>query len=224
MSGPIFFSQDHVLGRTLRLPFEVTDGRLRIATRGTVTGGSFQLRDTTTGEVTGAIAYNASAADVVAALGALNGVRASDLTGSGGALGSAAVVLECVGRLRGIKAHARFELYSSSLTGSSSPAVDLDPQPQDLTDYTLTAMAKSERDDADADAVFSLTESDGISITSASEGLGIIEITPTHQSAVTWAESGQWLLALKGVDTSVTPNRAYELAEGLIAWVGAVDR
>lgn len=223
MAEPVFFSSDHVLGRTLRLPFEVTDGRLRLATRGTVTGGAFKLRDTVTNETTADIAYNASAADVVAALSALSGIRSADLTGSGGALGSAAVVIECVGRLRGYKAWERFELYSHSLTGSGSPAVDLSPQPQDLTDYTLTAMAKVSRTDADSAAVFSLTEADGISITSPSDGQGEFEITPTHQSGVTWEESGTWVLALKGVDTA-NSNRTYDLAEGYIKWVGPVDR
>lgn len=218
-----FVTTEHILGTTLRLAVECLDGRLRLATRGTPTSGAFRLRDTVTGQVTADIAYNASAATVVAALAELDGIRAADLSGSGGALPTA-VVLECVGALRGQKAYTRFELASDTLEGGTYPAVDLSPQPLDLSSYTLTAMAKNQRSDADSAAVFTLTESDGITVTSAADGQCEVEITPTHQSGVTWGESGMWLLALKGVDAGSDPARTYVLAERWISWRGPVDR
>lgn len=67
---------------------------------GTPTGGTFTL--TFAGQTTAAIAFNASAANVVSALEALSNIDAGDVSATGGALPGAAVVVTFAGRYAGI--------------------------------------------------------------------------------------------------------------------------
>lgn len=77
------------------------------------TGGTFTL--TFEGQVTGAIAYNASAATVQAALEALSNIAPGDITVTGGPLGTSAVDVTFTGAL---KASNRTQMTAtSSLTG-----------------------------------------------------------------------------------------------------------
>lgn len=220
MGYETLFTDDAVLGRPIRFRALVDDGRLRIATRGTPTGGTFTLKYAN--EETDDIAYNASAAAVLAALAELPGILTGDLTASGGSLPTA-VVIEFGGRLTGIRAGEAVELGDDSLiTGGTNPAVELSLQPQDLSSYTLSFMAKSLPSDADADALFTLTEGDGITVSDATGGVLLIEISSSKQSALTWAEGSEWYCELKGVDDA--NSRTYTLAQGRIVLTGPIDR
>lgn len=84
------------------------------------TGGTFTL--TFDGETTAAIAYNAAAAAVQAALEALSNVEPGDVVASGGALPGTAVTVTFGGRYLG-KNVPQMTASGASLTGGSSPAV-----------------------------------------------------------------------------------------------------
>lgn len=220
MGYETLFTDDAVLGRPIRFRALVDDGRLRIATRGTPTGGTFTLKYAN--EETDDIAYNASAAAVLAALAELPGILTGDLTASGGSLPTA-VVIEFGGRLTGVRAGEAVELGDDSLiTGGTNAAVELSLQPQDLSSYTLSFMAKSLPFDADADALFTLTEGDGITVSDATGGVLLIEISAAKQSSLTWAEGSEWYCELKGVDDA--NSRTFTLAQGRIVLTGPIDR
>lgn len=86
---------------------------------GTPTGGTFTL--TFAGETTAAIAYNANAAAVQAALVALGNVNSGDIVVTGGALPGTAVTLTFGGQYAGTNVPAL--TATSSLTGGTSPAI-----------------------------------------------------------------------------------------------------
>lgn len=88
-----------------------------LATSGTPTGGTISL--TFQGQTTTAIAYNASAATVQAALLALSNLDSGEVTAAGGALGSAPVTLTFAGRYAG--ANVPKITVTSALTGGTSP-------------------------------------------------------------------------------------------------------
>lgn len=90
-----------------------------LAITGTPTGGTFTL--TYSGQTTSAIAYNASAATVQAALVALSNVGTGQVTCTGGALPGASVVITFGGTLANTDVAAITS--SSSLTGGTSPAI-----------------------------------------------------------------------------------------------------
>lgn len=90
-----------------------------LAITGTPTGGSIRLQYGT--QVTAAIAYNAAAADVQAALEALSSVGTGNVVGTGGALPGSAVTLTFGGELAGL-AVPLITVYSNSLTGGTNPA------------------------------------------------------------------------------------------------------
>jgi hypothetical protein len=96
-----------------------------ITITGTPTGGTFTLSFTNpwTGEVetTAAIAYNAAASAVQAALLALNAFESGDLVASGGAFPGTAVVITFGGRYANRPVTAISA--TGSFTGGSSPAV-----------------------------------------------------------------------------------------------------
>lgn len=85
------------------------------------TGGTFTL--TYAGATTAAIAYNATAADVAAALTALSTVGTANVTATGGPLPGAAVVVTFTGRLG--STDVAMMTATSSLTGGTSPAVSV---------------------------------------------------------------------------------------------------
>ena len=86
---------------------------------GTPTGGTFTL--TFAGETTAAIAYNANAAAVQAALVALGNVNSGDIVVTGGALPGTAVTLTFGGQFAGTNVPQL--TATSSLTGGTTPAV-----------------------------------------------------------------------------------------------------
>lgn len=92
----------------------------RITITGTPTGGTFTL--TFDGQTTAPIAYNASAATVVAALIALSNIDAAEVTGSGGALPGSAVDITFAGQYAGVNA-VLMTASGAGLTGGTSPAV-----------------------------------------------------------------------------------------------------
>jgi hypothetical protein len=91
-----------------------------ITVTGTPTGGTFTL--TFAGETTAAIAFNASAATVRAALEALGNVNSGDLTATGGALPGTPVVVTFGGQFAGDNVPL-LTANSGGLTGGSSPTV-----------------------------------------------------------------------------------------------------
>lgn len=97
-----------------------TDEVQRVTITGTPTGGSFRL--TLEGETTAAIAYNANAAAVQAALEALPNVEVGDVTCTGGPLPGAFVTCTFAARL-GKWDLAAMIADGALLTGGTSPAV-----------------------------------------------------------------------------------------------------
>jgi hypothetical protein len=89
-----------------------------LAITGTPTGGTFTL--TFSGQTTSAIAYNATAATVQAALEALSNIDPGDVTATGGALPAIAVTLTFGGQYAGTDVPA--VTVTGSFTGGSSPA------------------------------------------------------------------------------------------------------
>lgn len=93
-----------------------------ITVTGTPTGGSFELEFQ--GQVTGAIAWNATAADVKAALEALPNVDAGAITATGGAFPGTPVVVTFGGNWAGRNA-PRLLLAANVLTGGSTPTASV---------------------------------------------------------------------------------------------------
>lgn len=91
-----------------------------ITVTGTPTGGTFTI--TFNGETTDPIAYNASAADVLAAVLALDNVPAGAFTASGGALPGTPVVLTAAGAFLAADLPEMFA-DGSEFTGGTAPAV-----------------------------------------------------------------------------------------------------
>jgi hypothetical protein len=91
-----------------------------IAITGTPTGGTFTL--TFNGQTTAAIAYNATAATVIAALELLTNIGQSNLSATGGALPGSSVVVSFINEL-GDEAQAAMTASAASLTGGTTPAV-----------------------------------------------------------------------------------------------------
>lgn len=87
---------------------------------GTPTGGTFKLAFGD--QITGAIAYNASAATVQAALEALSNIGVGQVTCGGGALPGSAVTVTFAGTLAGRNVPMLLTV-SVALTGGSSPAI-----------------------------------------------------------------------------------------------------
>ena len=106
---------------TAGAPSAGTNAVQTVTITGTPTGGSIRL--TYEGRTTGAIAYNASAADVQAALIALDVFASGDVVGSGGPFPDSAVVLTFGGNYA--KQPVSAITASSSLTGGTSPAVSV---------------------------------------------------------------------------------------------------
>jgi len=86
---------------------------------GTPTGGTFKLQFR--GQRTAAIAYNAAAAAVVAALEALPSVGAGGVTATGGALPGTAVVITFAGALAA-RAQPLITVVEAAFTGGTAPA------------------------------------------------------------------------------------------------------
>lgn len=89
---------------------------------GTPTGGTFTL--TYSGQTTGAIAFDADAATVDAALEALSNIGADDVTCTGGALPGAAVTVTFTGALAGTDV-AEMTADGALLTGGTTPAASV---------------------------------------------------------------------------------------------------
>lgn len=96
-----------------------TNEQQTVTITGTPTGGTFTL--TWNGQTTGAIAYNASAATVEAALIALSNIDAGEVDVTGGPGPDTAWVVEFLGDYQGTNVAAM--TATSSLTGGSSPAI-----------------------------------------------------------------------------------------------------
>lgn len=96
----------------------ITNERQTLTITGTPTGGSFTI--TAYGETTAAIAYNANAAAVLAALLALNAFESGDLAVGGGALPGTGVTIDFLGYYAG--QNVPMLTTTDSFTGGSSPA------------------------------------------------------------------------------------------------------
>lgn len=91
----------------------------QVAISGAPTGGDFTL--TYDGQTTAAIAFDATAADVEAALLALDNIPAGSVAGTGGPLPGTAVNIEFVGDLAGLDVSQM--TATGNFTGGTSPAV-----------------------------------------------------------------------------------------------------
>lgn len=100
-------------------PVNGTDEVQTLTITGTPTGGTFKL--TFKGAETAAIAYNASAANVVSALEALPTVGTGGVTATGGPLPGTAVVITFAANL-GKRAQDLITVSDNSLTGGTDPA------------------------------------------------------------------------------------------------------
>jgi hypothetical protein len=87
---------------------------------GTVTGGTFTL--TYNSQVTAAIAWNATAATVQAALEALSNIAPGDVIVTGGPFPGAAIVITFGGTLNGLPTGAPITVQAGSLTGTTPGA------------------------------------------------------------------------------------------------------
>lgn len=96
----------------------ITNERQTLTITGTPTGGDFTI--TAFGETTDDIAYNASAADVLAALLALNAFEPGDLATGGGPLPGSAVTIDFLGYYAG--QNVALMTTTDSLTGGTAPA------------------------------------------------------------------------------------------------------
>jgi hypothetical protein len=90
-----------------------------LAVTGTPTGGNFKLQFK--GQRTAAIAHNAAAAAVVAALEALSNIGSGGVTATGGALPGTDVVITFAGA-RAARAQPLITVVESALTGGTTPA------------------------------------------------------------------------------------------------------
>ena len=107
---------------TAGAPSAGTNAVQTVTITGTPTGGSIRL--TYEGRTTGAIAYNAAAADVQAALLALDCFATGDVVGSGGPFPDSAVVLTFGGNYVKTPVSA-ITADGSALTGGTTPAVSV---------------------------------------------------------------------------------------------------
>jgi hypothetical protein len=98
------------------------DDEQTVSITGTPTGGTFTL--TFNGQTTAGIAYDASAATVAAAVGALSNVGTPNIAGTGGALPGTPVVLTFQGLLADA-AQTVMTANSAGLTGGTSPTVSV---------------------------------------------------------------------------------------------------
>lgn len=89
---------------------------------GTPTGGTFTL--SFNGLTTAAIAFNATAAAVAAALGALTNIGPTNVEATGGALPGAAVVIKFIGLLGNMPQNL-ITANGAGLTGGASPAANV---------------------------------------------------------------------------------------------------
>lgn len=97
-------------------PVDGTDEVQTLTKSGTLSGGTFRLGFE--GFFTATIAYNATAAAIVAALEALPNIGTGGVTGTGGTIDGTPVVLTFAGN-KGRRAVSLLTLYANSLTGSS---------------------------------------------------------------------------------------------------------
>ena len=108
----------------LALDFEVNE-KQTITITGTPTGGDFTLEIVYadgSSETTAAIAYDATAADVKAALAALDNLAATDMTATGGALPGTPVVIEFIGAYANTVMNLLIA-NAAGLTGGTAPAI-----------------------------------------------------------------------------------------------------
>jgi hypothetical protein len=108
-----------------------------ITSTGTPTGGTFTL--TLYGQTTAPIAYNATAAAVVAALAALPGNVAGDFTGGGGALPTA-VTVTFIGQYAS-RDVLQMSANSSGLTGGTTPLMTVTTSTPGGTNATTSLYA-----------------------------------------------------------------------------------
>jgi len=112
-----YLPQGTVLGQVVGSGTAVAEVQTLTIT-GTPTGGTFILQYD--GEYTSAIAYNATAADVQAALEALPSIGTGGVTGGGGGLPGTAVTITFAGSLAGLA--QPLITVVASLTGGTNPA------------------------------------------------------------------------------------------------------
>ena len=119
---------------------------------GSPTGGTFTL--TFAGQTTGNIAYNASAATVVAALEALSNIGAGNVTGGGGALPGTPVTLTFASGLASLNV-PELTVDGANLTGVSSvsASVTLGTANSSPNDWALAANWSSSGVPANGDTV-----------------------------------------------------------------------
>lgn len=131
------------------VPVNGTNEVQSIAISGSPTGGTFTL--TYDGQTTGAIAYNASAAAVQAALEAISNIDSGDVACSGGPLPGTAVTVTFQNKLGG-KNVSLLTANSSGLTGGSTPTV---------TPSTTTAGVRGTYRTAQNGAILAAKDGDG---------------------------------------------------------------
>ncbi|MGH3991056.1 MAG: hypothetical protein ACRDSN_01170 [Pseudonocardiaceae bacterium] len=103
-------------GSTIAGPNEVQT----VTITGSPTGGTFTLTYST--QTTGAVAYNATASTVQAALEALSNIAPGDVTAAGGPLPGTAVTVTFTGALAGTDV-TQMTASSAGLTGGTTPTV-----------------------------------------------------------------------------------------------------
>ncbi|MFJ5294556.1 hypothetical protein [Streptomyces sp. NPDC088348] len=105
----------------LYAPYAGTTSEVQTVTvTGTPTGGTYTL--TFSGQTTAGIAFNATAAQVKAALEALSNINPGDVVTGGGALPGAAVTVTFGGQYSGDNV-AQMTASGTNLTGGTTPAV-----------------------------------------------------------------------------------------------------
>ena len=212
-------------GSTRKVRVVARDGRAVLTTNGAPTGGTFSLvlkLDDGSEQETPAIAYNASAATVQAALAYLAAIPSGAVLCSGGALPTA-VYIEFRDELTGMDP-ALLTVEDQNLTGGTNPTAEIAPARQALTGWTVRFTAKESVRDTDANAVLKADNDllGGITLEDAANGEALLEITPTMQSALEYRD--YMLRCDFKAESNDSPVRVYLLASGMLRIRAAVTR
>jgi len=167
------FGQSVFYGDDLVLRFTTYEAAAVVRTVGGPGGGSFTLAYKN--RITGAIAYNAAASAIQAALESLPTIRQGSVVVAGGPLPTEAYITFARDLLG--EDPATIQVYSQGLTGGVSPEVEILPKVANLSGWqALRWTAKLDTRDADSSAVFDLTEATGVSRPDAPNGQAQVQI------------------------------------------------
>lgn len=165
-------------GDHVTLNVRVYDGRANLQAVGTPTGGTFRLRYR--GRDTIALAYNATAAAVQAALEDLPGIRGGRVKCTGGDL-PLAVMVEFTGDLSG-EDPTDLEVVEDLVTGAGAVGYEVVPNPQDLTGWTrLDFTARISL--YEGAAVFTRSLGSGVTIGLGTAGEATLDLAPAETRA-----------------------------------------